>query len=423
MVDPSTPMMWLQRRLRTVFSFAQEHTSLYYVVVNQILLSIGSAGIVVLLARFNSPERFGEIRYLIALFAILSFWSLPGISQVLSHSASTITQKGYWAMIRSQYAWGAGSILGSVLVACYHYSIGQYELGLACVIGGLITPLSNLYLVPGLVLAGIKAFKIKIVVDVGIVLSALVGATFGGILFNSASGIIILYLGSQAATTLLALMYVAQKLPKTHTTHIHQHRKAYADSLFGRQLTLIQFPLALLPAIEKILVFIVLGPLALATYVIATLPIEHFKTAYKNLLQFYILPHIQQDEQQRPFETWLVVASILGICGGITLLFFVEYIMPQLFATFTQVAPFARILLLSIIAYPTLVCTIYWVAIRNMRALQTYSQIATIAHILIMISLAVPFGLTGVIWAKIINELSSGIIIVAIDRMVTDSES
>lgn len=375
---------------------------LIYVVLNQIVLSAGSALIVILLARFTDQVTFGEIRYLIAVLAILAFSSLPGISTIINHQASDMTRADLIHLVKMQLRWGIGALAGAMLVAYFYAFTDQFELARAFIIGGILAPIANLYLVPGFILAGTHHFKLKTAIDAFIMSSILIGAALGALLFVNVSGIIAFYLGIQAVATILGLLVVTFVLPKNG--NIVQKRIEERSLTEGKQLTFLQIPFSLIPAMEKAVIFLILGPISLAIFVIAVLPVEHFKTAFRNLMQFYMLPYLAGRDMQSLLH-WFATGVFILTLGIGALMLFIMYGMPLLFENFNEARNFSLLLVLSALPLPIHVITINWIAKRRMQTLGIFAALSVVTNIILIGANAYLFGLTGAIVAKIFYEI------------------
>lgn len=373
-----------------------------YVLCNQAILSIGALCIVVILARFTTQEIFGEIRYLIAVLTILSFLSLPGISVVINHRASYMTPEELSALIYIQFKWGIIAMMGGFLIASIHALLGNFELAELLIIGSILSPIANLYLVPGLILAGIKRFFLKALVDLFIITITLLGVTLGALHSPSASMIVFLYYISQAGAALLALYFVFQILRFEKIRKIYSKFTEHIDN--GRHLSFLQAPFSLIPAVEKTIVFLILGPVSLATFVIVTLPVEHFKMAFRNLIQFYSLPHLNSKNVGELIH-WLGLSIVILTLGTTALVLFINFGMPLLFVEFESVRWYAFVLMLGLIPLPIHIIMVFWIAERQITKISFYTLAVVFTDILFLAGGAFFFGLTGAIIGKVCNEL------------------
>ena len=302
-----------------------------WAILNQTILSIGAVAIIILLSNVLEAQEFGKARFLTAVLTIFAFFSLPGIGPVVLQQMPLYSRDGFTRALSAQLKWGIGAAAGAALFAVVYYFQGDDDLAFAFAISGILTPVANLYLMPGTALAGLKRFREKTFYDGAIIVTIVLGATYGALSTGTVAGTMLWYFGAQSIATLTALYFVTRHL----TTATPMVIDTEADTRYGKQLTLFQIPFTLLPALEKVLVFFLLGPIPLAIYVIAMLPIEHIRNAYRNMLQFFVLPQFTESESNEKTVTqWMVTAIILSLGSVFVVIAFCSRLFTALFCRF-----------------------------------------------------------------------------------------
>lgn len=372
-----------------------------WAIVNQIILSIGAFGTIVILSRFLHRDIFGEIRYIAAVLAIFSFFSIPGASPVVIQSASAIGKKRVVEIIRNQLQWGLIAAAGALIFSLFYFLKGNAGLGYGFLVGGFFAPIANLYQMPGHLLAGLKHFKSKTFVDAAIMSAIILGAILGTLLTRNIPGTLLFYFGIQSIATLAFLFYTVKKIPDSDMTDTAE----ILDITHSRQLTIFQAPFTLLPALEKVFIFLLLGPSALAIFTIAVLPIEHIRGAFRSLLQFSVLPHFGNGgKTSASLKKWIVTASILTAGGVIILLAFIKIVLPIFFPQYLEVAPFSLVLVLALIPVPIQILILDLIASRKIRDLLLYAGSLTVVNVVTFLIFIPLFGLMGAIVAKVVTE-------------------
>ncbi len=369
-----------------------------WVALNQAILSAGAAAIVVALSYLLSEPAFGSIRFVSSVLAVLAFFSLPGINTLVVKDVNSIGRTGVIQAITTQLKWGLVASAVGVGIGLYYLSGNNDDLGLAFVIGGLLAPLANLYLMPGHLLAGVRKFRGKTLIDGTIIAVTFASAAAGAFFSGTISGTILAYFGSQAAITFFFLLYVVRSIP-LHGTH------SSADIGFGKQLTLFHVPFLLLPSIERVLVFFFLGPVALAVFVVATIPVEHTRNALRSMFQFYVLPYLTKAKgDTQILREWLRRAFFITSATAIAAAAAVQVLMPYLFAKYPEAYSLALIFLISLVPLPLYLLPLSWVSRKQTTPLK-YSAISAVLINVLLFSILVPGnGMTGAIIAKIGSE-------------------
>ncbi len=372
-----------------------------WAIVNQIILSIGAFGTIVVLSRFLNKDIFGEIRYVAAALAILSLSSLPGASSIVIQNASAIGKKRVIQIIKDQLQWGLIATVGALLLALFYFLKGNMGLGYGFLVGGFFAPVANLYQMPGHLLAGLKRFKGKTFVDSAILSAIILGAILGTLLTRNVPGTLLFYFGIQSLATLIFLLYIVRKIPESNT----DNADGILDITHSRQLTIFQAPFTLLPALEKVFIYLLLGPSSLAIFTIAVLPIEHMRSAFRSLLQFSVLPHFEDETRATLLlKKWLITASILTVGGIVVLIVFTKIVLPIFFPQYIEAMRFSFILILAIIPVPLQILTLALIASRKIKDLFLYAGSLTIVNVVAFVAFIPLFGLMGAVIAKVITE-------------------
>ena len=377
-----------------------------WVVVNQVILSLGAFALIVVLSNVLGAETFGKARFLTAALAIFTFFSLPGMGPVVLQQMPLYSYDGFKQALLVQSKWGVGATIGALLLAVLLYLQGDIDLARAFVISGILAPVVNLYLMPGTALAGQHDFARKTLYDGAIISCTVLGTWYGALTTGTVTGTMLWYYGTQAMATVVAVYFVKQHLTST----VNPTFDFKADIRMGKQLTLFQLPFTLLPALEKMLVFIFLGPVSLALYTIAFLPVEHITNVYRNTLQFFVLPKLQmRGAWQQNFYHWLLMAFLLSLVSIVAIGCFTFLLLSEMFPKYAQVK---TIMLLSAIIPLALPAHLYILKIlyeRQTERLYTYAIVTVVIEITIFVMLTATYGLIGTVVAKIMASLFAAV--------------
>lgn len=379
----------------------------WWAILNQVVLSIGAIGIIVILSNVLNAEVFGKARFLTAILAIFAFFSLPGIGPVVLQQMPIYSYKGFRQALITQVKWGLGATVGALSLAIIFVLQHDIDLARAFVICGVLAPVANLYLMPGTALAGLHRYKHKALYDGLIVGIVVLGVWYGSIATGTVTGTMAWYYSTQTVITLLALYFVKGHLTKeTVVTY-----DIVEDTKYGKQITLFQLPFTLVPALEKILIFVFLGPAALAIYIIAFLPIEHIRNAYRHVLQFFILPKLQvSPNDTHDMRQWFLTTAVLSTGGILAIIVFALTLLSILFPQYENVRIFMLLSAIIPLALPSYVYVLKILSERSVERLYSYAIITVLVDILTFTILTSLFGLWGAVFAKIITAfIAAGI--------------
>ena len=402
-----------QRFLANVEPGTPRH-ELSWVLLNQAALSFGAAVIVVLLSWFLSRTTFGSLRYLTSVLSILTLFSLPGVMPLVLQQMPALGRKALRDALATQIRWGLAGMLGALGFAAYYWYLRETDLALGFAIAGLCAPIANLYLMPGTVLAGLRRFKQKFFVDAGILGTTAAAAAIGSYATRSIAGTMGLYFGVQAFATAFFLLRVFATLPEESAP---AQMPPEVDLRYAKRLTVFQSALTLLPAFEKIAVFLLLGPAALALFVVAALPMEHVRSAFRSLAQFFVMPHLAEAEEGSSARRQLfLLAGGIALAGMAVAVVFVFFGMPFLFPKYELAVPLAGLLSLSLVSLVTYVFVLEFIERRRVYALFGYLALLAVLSLGFIFVGATHAGVRGVVWAKVAAELASAVALILIHR-------
>ena len=405
--------------MKTVFEFIKKTTNreLFFTLLNQAVLSLGAVAVVVVLSNLLSTEVFGKTRFLASVLAIAAFFSLPGLGPVILSRMSTYSQDEFKHSLLTQLRWGAGASIGAFFFGIIFYLQHDYDLAWGFFLSGMLAPLANLYLIPGLALAGLKRFKEKFWYDTVVLGAIIAGATFGAWHVGTVAGTMIWYFSFQSIATLILLWLVMRRLPK----EVSGSEVSGLDTVYGKQLTLFQLPFTLLPALEKALVFFLLGPIALAVYVVITLPIEHARGAFRSFLQFSALPHLtRDDERSQQLRNWFYISILVSVGIVLAVCLFAYALLPILFSDYLEAQPLIYLSSLAALFLPAQVYVLGFIAKRSVNRLFSYATASFVSDVLFLVFLTTLFGLLGAVLAKVLTSLMSSIIVLVLNRTNVD---
>lgn len=386
---------------------------LFSALLNQAVLSLGAVAVIVVLSNLLSVEVFGKTRFLASVLAIAAFFSLPGLGPVFLQRMSLYSRAGFKQALSTQLRWGLGAGVIALFFSIIFYLRHDNDLAAAFLFSGLLSPIANLYLMPGLALAGLKLYKEKFWCDTVAIGAIVIGATLGASMTGTVAGTMLWYFGFQATTTIVLLWLVMRRLPAVAPSP----ESPDLDARYAKQLTIYQIPFTLLPALEKALVFLLLGPAALALYVIITLPLEHARGAFRNLLQFSALPHFAEaQENSGQFRHWLYLSGLMSLAIVAGVCFFAYAVLPILFGGYLEARPFIYLGSAAALFLPAQVYVLRFIAARAVNRLFSYAIVSFVSDVLFLVLLTTLFGLLGAVVAKVLTSFISAVIVLVLDK-------
>lgn len=219
-------------------------------------------------ANLISKETYGNYRYLMSIFGILTIFTLPSMNLAVTTSVAKGYSGSLLKILFARIRWGLiGSVASAALSVYYLFFKGDPVLGFAFIVMTAFLPVSDSLNVYVGFLRGRKLFKLQ---------------TYYSVITRVASALVLI--GALFLTDNLFLILLAFFLPYIFLRLIFFWRSyktipagAQGDPKvisYGKHLSGIQLVNVLVNSLDNLLIFNFLGPVSLAVYNIALLPIS-----------------------------------------------------------------------------------------------------------------------------------------------------
>ncbi|MFA6446571.1 MAG: oligosaccharide flippase family protein, partial [Candidatus Paceibacterota bacterium] len=214
------------------------------------LLSIAFANLI-------SKEIFGNYRYILALGATLSAFTLTGMNTAVSQAVARGFDGIYQKSVKVQIKWGSITFIAAVILALWYFYQGNYNLAIGVLIAGCSLPLTNSFNTFTAFLTGKKSFARLSIYNTYISFFSTL-TTFIALIISH--NLIIMLLGYFLSN--IALNYYFHTRIKTESNdNVDNETISY-----GKHLSFSNWFPVLIQQIELILIFHYLGESSLAYY-------------------------------------------------------------------------------------------------------------------------------------------------------------
>lgn len=401
-------METLRNRLIAFLRWTERYTKtdMVYLTSGGFWLGIGQAAstllvlaLAVAMANLLPQETYGTYKFILSLAGIIGAFSLIGMSTAVVQAVS----RGYEGALRTgtftSLTWSAGVIVISIAAAAYYFGIGNHTVALSLLIAGSFTPfLSSLSLYSSF-LEGKKAFKTETVYAVARNLLASLILIITVFLTQDPTIIILVYFISNTATTAFAYWMTLRTFRPSD--------KVDAKTVgYAKHLSAMSILSKVGGNLDKVLLFQLLGPAALAVYAFALAPVHQIENL-RGVLARLALPKMGE----RP------LADIRGAIAGKALLLFMgmgglvaayilaaPYVFRIFFPQYLESVIYSQAFSLILLFAPTLLFSEALAA--HMRKKELYiARIATAVMSMLLLAALVPlFGLWGAIAALVAGQ-------------------
>lgn len=321
--------------LRNIIKYLSERIGidLEYFLVNsfwttliQVTNIILSLILTIFLARFTTQENFGNYNFIISIITLLSIISMPGFGIILIKHVSKGKDGLYDEIFKIRLIWSLLGVPLLLLIGIYYYFNNQL-VGISLLLTSIFFPF--LYAPNNWVklLEGKKRFdsvaKKSIFLIIIRTLTIIIAAILG-------SGNLIPILAAFLVTNSIFEMFYYFKSKKFLTNN--KIVKNWKEN--GYKLTFVEFTYSIYYQADKIIIGVILGPVELAIYIIATSVVYQISGSITQILRI-IYPKIFHMDSQLLIKTlkkFIPKFTILMLLFSLLILFILPIIIPSLFS-------------------------------------------------------------------------------------------
>lgn len=354
-------------------------------------------------ANLLPKELYGNYKYILSVAALISIFTLPGINTAVTQAMAKGEKISLKDLTLSKIRYGLIASLISIVMSIYYLLVNKNDFAIIFLIVAILVPLTEGLTLYAATLNGKQLFK-KIATRNSIVKIIHSLLIFSALMISkNIILIIIVYF-----VTLLILRYIVSWLT---TKEIPDDKiKNEPVKKYGLSLTIAESVNTLSAQIDKVLVYLYLGPAQLAIYFMAVTPVSQVKQIVKNIVPLS-LPKLSQRSAQELDKTLnskialtAILGSILTVIYIILAPFFFKYFVPQYISS----TPFS--IMFSVMILLQSVSSVLASLLRSQKMIdiiQKNTWLQNISLIILMLYLGYNYGISGVILSKLISMLLS----------------
>lgn len=370
-----------------------------YLTIGNILSMLASLILSIAFARLLPREVYGQYRYILSIMAILAISSLNGMNNAIIRGVA----RGFDGVLKSGFKtklkWSLLGALAAIGVAIYFWFQGNTEFSVSFLIVAVFLPLYKSGEVYQFYLNGKKLFgkKVAYTTIVQIVSTLIIIFT----LFFT-KNLVILILAYFLSYSLLRAFFLFWTIKK-----IRPNKSNDPETItYGKHLSLIDLLTLLSQQIDKILLFSFIGPVQLAVYSFATLPVEYIRTPLQSI-QELALPKLSvksSDDIKKTLPKKLIKASIMITITIMVYIILTPYFFKILYPEYLDSIFYSRLFSFSLLVFPMSMMTLALQAKKKTKELYKVNIINSIIRILFFAILIPLYGILGVIIAILLSQ-------------------
>lgn len=376
----------------------------------KIIILLTSLLVMIVCARMISKETFGAYQYINSIISILAVFSLPGLDTALVRIIARGSEKIFLPSAKAKLRWGFILTIFCFVFAGWYFLNQNRVFGFSFLIVGILYPFINAFNIFSAFWQGKKRFDIQAKYQVFLkILSSLtlIAAIF---FFNDLISIIFIYSFSLLIFGALFFLLTLKKINKTTVQKVNNNEINEVIS-YGKHLTLISSIGYFSSNLDKIIIWRILGPISLAIYVFAQLPIQKIyeimpiipltlpKLSEKNIKE------IKKGLLKRFFKLFLIFIPII-----IFLLFLIPTAYKIFFPRYSESAIYCQFLTVALIFAPFQLLSTSLLAAMKKKSLYIISFATSLLQIFLLLIFAPLWKIWGIILANFISQLLGNIL-------------
>ncbi len=322
----------------------------FFLTAMQITSAIISFGLTVAFANLLPVDTYGTYRYMLAAYAILSIFALPGIETALMRAVSVGKEGAFAESLRTKFRWGLLGSLAAVFYAGYLFSQDSMVMAGLFIVVALMLPAMESLALYSTFFNGKKLFRQWAAFDIAAQLlsvTALVGAM---IATKNIVALLLAYFLPYIIVRVIGSWYVKEY-------HVTSDTPDSELMPYAKSVTFFQIISKISSSLDQIVLYHVLGPAQVAIYSLAMAIPNRAQGLFKisGILAFPKFAARTSGEvvYTLPRKMLLFGAGIMLVCVVYVLIapYLFALLFPQYMAslTYSQVAIFFT---LSAVTYP-----------------------------------------------------------------------
>ncbi len=372
----------------------------FWLSFGQVIFSAASFALALAFANLLPKETFGQYKYVITVFSLLSIPALKGMETAIIQAVARRYEGSIISALKTKIKWGLLGSLASLGLAVYYLISNNNALAISFFIVALFVPLMNSFLIYESFLKGRKLFKKATALSVFIKISATITIIASLFITKNLFLIIFIYFASLTLFQVASFVFALKKYQPNK-------EKDKQTISYGKHLSVVRILTTIGDELDKILIWHYLGAIQLAVYSFALAPIVQIRKVFKNITSLALpkfaersISEIKQAIAKKLLFFFLLMAVIV-FCYILAAPFLFSLAFPKYMDSVFYSQIFALILLLK----PTDLARTILTAHARKKDIYFLTCATFISRITLLFILTPFYGIIGVISALLSAKL------------------
>lgn len=389
-------LRWSQKYTKTDMLYATKGS--FWIILGKGGMALISLGIMTAFANWLPQEEFGTYQFVLSVASILAIITLPGINTALIRSVAKGKEGSLVTAFRTRIKWGWLGTAGMIIASAWYFMSQNHVLGGAFLVGAIFFNLRNTASLFSNFWHGRKRFDIDAKYRIASsALSAIVLVTTL-YLTDNVVYVVGVFFGSHAIFDYIFYLLTKKRI---------ENEKVDNEVVpYGKSLTIMSIATTITNHLDKIILWKFLGPVQVAIYSFAILPIQRLKSMVP--ISTLALPKLSEKEINGErkegvldkFWKLMILMVPITILGIIVAPFAYKLVFPQ----YMESVIYAQILSLMFLTVPFTLLSTALVAEAREKELYIIRFTAPTVQTLLLFGLVPFFGIAGAVGAVLVGR-------------------
>ncbi len=351
-------------------------------------------------AQLLPKEIYGQYRYILSIMAILAISSLQGMNDAVIQGVARGFEGTLKRGFKTKLKWSLLGSIASIGIAVYFWLQGNIEFTASFLIIAVFLPLFKSGEIYQFYLSGKKLFGKKVSYTV---LTQVLATVFLVLTLFLTKNLIILILVYFFSYSVLRIFFLFWTIKKTRPSEKHNSKIIS----YGKHLSFMGIIALVAEQIDKILLFHFMGPIKLAIYFFATLPIRQIRIPLQNI-QELALPkfstrptkEIKKTLSKKLIKSIIFILIIIAIYIVLAPYFFKIFYPQYMDSVF-----YSRLFSFNLLVFPISMMVLVIQAKMKTKELYKINIIDPIIRIILFVVLIPLYGILGAIIAILLSQI------------------
>ena len=369
----------------------------FWITISQITSIIASFLLALAFANLLPPNTYGIYKYILALITLLAIPTLSGMRTAVIQSVARGFEGTLIQATKFRIKWGLIGAIASLGIAVYYTLNDNSQFAATFAIAALFLPFQEPLSTYGSFLSGKKKFKQASIFNILTHVIATIALLVTLALTNNFLILITVYLGTN--TLLRALWFVV-----TIKKYKPNKKNDVAANSYGKHLTTMDIFGSLASQLDAIIIFQLLGPMQVALYTFAIMPVKQLTSLFKFIPKI-ALPKLSENsfditKKSIIKKSLIILYIITPIMIGYIII--APWIFNIFFPQYNDSVIFSQIFALSMIAIPSGLLTAVLQAKKETTSLYKLNIYGPIIKIIFIVIGVLSYGIMGMIIGRVL---------------------